>query len=802
MKMKKRILFCLAALTSFSMFSADITLAENGEAKAVIVIPEPAKPIVKLAAKELADHLKKMTGAEFVIAGEAGDKTGIFLGFGETEDFAPDEFVIRAKGNRIDIYGKDTGRKHDLFNYFYDNPDKGTLRGVYNFLDSLGVRWLAPGEDGAHIPRLSVLRIPEQEIRYKPHFRDRQIADAWSFLKFPDAKEYVENVGEVFLWGLRNNVSTRNMVNGCHSEYSLKLFENPEWLAHPSAHRMAKDGTRDPRHSCWTDPFTKEIWLRAVDGCFSGKTPQECGFELKGYLHSRWPNPFISPDEFMIDPMDHSGGNDGRCYCERCNAFRKEHPCADDTELIWQVLGDIARHVEEKYPGRCISTLIYPPKKQLPQTIEKPKNIRVRICMIGPRDLEYPAQMEKDMKLLKDWGDFLGPENIPLWIYQCATAFGNYMPGVPDLYPHLTAKFIETVRPLCAGMFQENHNVTHTYRNLDLYIFLRLMWDPDRNVEKELDEYYTLYYGPAAVPAKELFTRLENDWLKLDPLVFGDPKNPEIVGAVRGNAEDARKLAWGRVYTAEEMKILDGLVQEMLRLSPSDSVYAKRARLLQTYLIRVMESERSDVMEKEERRQKLNLAVPKTADAVPSEEEWNRSPVYELGRAQKLAPELKAAGSFRLLASDNTLFIRAELKEPKMFESKTDPAHASGNIDIWKDNCIELFFYAEKSRKFWQVIVNDNNAWSSQTRGRVLNRWEQMVGLKAATVRNADGWTAEIAVPLKELGTDKTDLRFNLARERNIKGQPTEYSTWSPLATLGNWHSPDNYGTLTFGSEK
>jgi len=28
--------------------------------------------------------------------------------------------------------------------------------------------------------------------------------------------------------------------------------------------------------------------------------------------------------------------------------------------------------------------------------------------------------------------------------------------------------------------------------------------------------------------------------------------------------------------------------------------------------------------------------------------------------------------------------------------------------------------------------------------------------------------------------------------------QPTEYSTWSPLAMSGGWHSPDNYGTMIF----
>ena len=540
-----------------------------------------------------------------------------------------------------------------------------------------------------------------------------------------------------------------------------------------------------------------------MDGYFSGKTPAECGFgNIKGYLHSKWPFPFISLDEFMIDPMDHDNSSDGRCWCDRCQEFRKKVPCVDDTEIIWHVLSDIAKYVEEKYPGRYISTLVYWPKKQLPQTIEKPKNIRVRICMSGPRNLLHPVQHEKYMEQLRDWGALLGPENIPLWVYQCATSFGNYMPGVPDTYPHLTAKFIGIVRPLCAGMYIENHNMTHTYRNLDLYMFLRMMWNPDRDVEKELDEYFSLYYGPAAAPAKELFTRLENNWIKIDPLVFGDPKNPEVLGLVQQNSEQARKIAWSQVYTKEEMKILDGLMQEILRLSPADTVFAKRARILQTWLFQVMKDERSLIMDKEEKRQALKLPVPGIAGDAPSEEEWAGAPEYNLIPAERFSQGLKAAGSFRLLVSKDTLFIRAKLSDPQMAESKTDPEHKSGNQDIWKDNCTEVFLYAEKSKKFWQIIVNDNNAWSSQTRGRVLNRWEQMPGLTAKTERSEDGWTAEIAIPRKELRTDGTDLRFNLTRERNVKGNPAEYSTWSPLATLGNWHSADNYGTLIFEQEK
>ena len=243
----KKLLFLLLVGMLSSFQAAEITLAENGKAKAVIVIPKVAKPIVKLAAQELSGHLMRMTGAEFAVGTQAGDDVSIYLGFGDAEGFANDEYLIEAKGNRIDIYGKDTPKNVDHFNYFYDNPDKGTLRGVHAFLDSLGVRWLAPGDENTYVPERKTLRVPEQKVRFKPHFKDREIVDGWDFMrKYPDAKEYVENTSGFFLWGIRNNVSTRNMVPGCHSEHSLRLYENADWLAHPTAHQLQKNGKRNP----------------------------------------------------------------------------------------------------------------------------------------------------------------------------------------------------------------------------------------------------------------------------------------------------------------------------------------------------------------------------------------------------------------------------------------------------------------------------------------------------------------------------------------------------------------------------
>ena len=87
--MKKAAIVLMAGLAAV-LSAAEITLAENGQAKAGIVIPVKAKPIVQLAARELAEHLKQMTGAEFKISRRPAAKVNFYLGFGDAAKFGPD----------------------------------------------------------------------------------------------------------------------------------------------------------------------------------------------------------------------------------------------------------------------------------------------------------------------------------------------------------------------------------------------------------------------------------------------------------------------------------------------------------------------------------------------------------------------------------------------------------------------------------------------------------------------------------------------------------------------------------------
>ena len=73
-KLLNAMLLTVLLAVSGLLAAGEIVLAENGKAKASIVIPEKCPGVIRFAARELADHLMLMTGAEFRI-GTKADKT-------------------------------------------------------------------------------------------------------------------------------------------------------------------------------------------------------------------------------------------------------------------------------------------------------------------------------------------------------------------------------------------------------------------------------------------------------------------------------------------------------------------------------------------------------------------------------------------------------------------------------------------------------------------------------------------------------------------------------------------------------
>ena len=220
-----------AALVSISTAAAAverITIAENGEANAVIIVAADATAPQRHAADELADFLGQVTGAKFEIVNERNPAKAHLLVGPEaakladpdfsTDGLGADGMVVRTVDDDLILAG---------------GEPRGTLYAVYTFIeDHVGYHWWTP--TASTIPHRPTLRVGPLEVRYVPVLECRET----------DAFGAVE--GD---WSARNKYNGHNhhlrVRQGgkytfepgfCHTFYSListgKYFaDHPEWFS-------------------------------------------------------------------------------------------------------------------------------------------------------------------------------------------------------------------------------------------------------------------------------------------------------------------------------------------------------------------------------------------------------------------------------------------------------------------------------------------------------------------------------------------------------------------------------------------
>lgn len=778
--MIKQLLVILAASCGI-LAGAGITFSDAE----IVLAPKPTS-VAWTAAAELQYHLQKMTGGKFPIVHKRTAKyqNAIYVGAQDAFQKAgmplakvgQDGFLRGVKGKDLYIAGDDDavyGRRsfHDIYFTIWN---RGTMHGAYDFLESQGVVWPIPGKENEYIPRKKTITVPAGVKIDNPVFIERGANGIWNFKKFPDGKEFTKNPGEATVWAMRVRVSNvRGIASGCHSERYLGLAKM--WFKkHPERFQMMKNGKRNPKYSCWSDPAIKEVWLKAADAFFSGKSPASVGMpHLKTWVG------FNVKNEFIIDPDDHSRTNDGRCRCKRCNEFRKKHPGHDDTELYWQTIAYVAKNLEKKHPGKYITTLVYPPKTGFPKTVKLPSNIRVRICQGGIKNMLIPAGLKANLDQINTWGKVVGAKNLPLWTYQFEN-FGRKLPGVPEIYPYLAADYLRTMSGKIAGMRNEFTDPLFLPRFPDLYIQAKLLWNPNQEVKTLLKDFFKAMYGPAAGVMGEISQTFENNFRKYYTAVTPNVSNPKTLGLVR-DGKWLRNYAWSKIYTVKEMDRISAMIDKAEKLAAGQAPYAKRVKLFRKWVWDVAKSERREVMQ--------------MADMIPTltlnKGKW--SPEQKLVSAERLVKEIKNPVSFRMKYDDKNLYISVKASEKEANKLRINPKAALE--DIWRDDTVEFFLYTPSNRTLRQAIFSTANRCAVQYVAAKKHAWKKWPGLKFTMKSDAKQRTVEIVLPMDS--EMKKGFRFNLVRSRKLKNvRGDEAYTWSEAAGLGNWFVTDSYGKI------
>ncbi|MBX3242688.1 MAG: DUF4838 domain-containing protein [Chitinophagaceae bacterium] len=508
--MKKLIQLLLLLLVCHTLTAQKITLVKKGKSPYTIVMPSKATLVEIEAAKVLQDYLYRITGVTVPTGFDTAEEKPEEILIGKVDrpqtreivysDFGRDGLLIRTAGKKLVITG---GYK------------KGIIYGVYTFLDKyLGCRKFAA--EVTYVPKKTVISLP--------------VIDDFQLPAFAFRETYYTEVydPEYMNWHKLHSVSTRGEEKSewgyfVHTFHTLLNPEeygqtNPEYFSYYNGERHAGtvpswDGksVQPAAQLCLTNPDVLEIVCK----------------NLKAAIDKR-------PEALYWSVSQNDNVN--YCRCEHCAALDEKYAAFKPEEKMLSTHGGekypalgmgslltFINQVADRFPDKIISTLAYQYTRVPPKGIVPRKNVNIMLCSIeSSRNDPMEAGDKPFAEDLIGWGKLT--DNILVWDY--VIRFSNLLAPFPNLrilQPNL--QFLHRNR--VSAMFEQgNRDRGGEFANLRAYLISRMLWNPDIDLQKEMDEFLNGYYGAAAPDIKEYINLLHDHnqaGMEVKMSIFGKP---------------------------------------------------------------------------------------------------------------------------------------------------------------------------------------------------------------------------------------------------------------------------------------
>ena len=466
---------------------ADITLVQDGQPKASIVIGTKAASQAVEAAKALQDTLKRISGATLEIVPEDKPVTGsrILVGrsqavtalgveapSGHSYTMEEEGFVVRTVGADLVLVGNE------------DWHFEGTSFAVYDFLErDLGCRWFFPGPYGEVLPNTPTITIGAVNRTERPSFRIRDIwYSGWMPVSDDDRRWMTE-------WYHRNKLSKLELsLPGDGSVTRLAPAEQ-YFEKHPEIYAIDKDGKRMKDMLCMSEPEAVRIAAETIKQAFRSD-PAMLSFG------------FAPPDGHP------------QCYCERCQRnfpgfYGKGYGDPSLSEVWFQFANKIAEDVYKEFPQRWVLTNGYANRVRPPESIKSlSPNLGIQsavlpACSFHPTGSPVCWQRAGYKQVMDRWSNAL--KFIVVYDYDPGKALDN----LPFPMLHNLRKDFPYFKSIGLwGFWTEGENawmVTH----LNYYIRAKLMWNVNADVDALVRDYCQRFYGAAAEPIEQYIWTLE-----------------------------------------------------------------------------------------------------------------------------------------------------------------------------------------------------------------------------------------------------------------------------------------------------
>ncbi len=725
-----------------------IGLVQGGLPVAEIVVAENPPRMTALAVEELQTHLEKISGARlpevhspsgelpvqvYVGRSEHTDALGIAVDdledgafrmvsgdnwlalVGKDEDYVPKgphtfqpstheehgalmlEWDRLAGGTYRNPVGGRVGRDRNRTEGWFQQDQRGSLNAVYEFLRGQGVRWYMPGELGEIIPQSDTVTFAaNQDLELRPSYPVRIMAFS-SFHSTPR---------EEILWYLRLGLSHYSTLLGNLGTHGLREIlgreeiqqEHPEYFALVSGRR---DNQRELKSQ----------------GCLSSEGLFEETVRYARAVFDVYGEPAVSimpPDSMRF------------CECELCvgKDTPDDGPEGIHSDYVWNFINRVAIELEKTHPDRKIVSCAYSTYTLPPKTIEQlSPNI-----LVGIVHGRSPGREPQERAALRDAWKEKTSNPLMFWEHYPFTHRGTFL---PVYFPKRIAKDLATLKGESAGEFIETaiamtkdrgHGLhAPEFNHLNVYVTAGGLWDADQDFDALLDEYYELFYGPAAEEMSAFVDYSEANWQTMKGNLESIDTALELLNAAVAKAPE------GTPY-AERLALLDNFFNGLR--AHREVVARGRVDVPQATVV-IWDGERVKV------------------DGKLDDGAWQRLPAFALSNNEDGSPaEFKT--DFRLfwqggrLGGDLYVGISCQIPEGL---TPLAAGERNGDTAIFDGETVELLIETP-AHSYYQIVVNPNGLQIDLDRfgGKLGYQWTAQAEV-ATHVENGI-WIAEIRIPV------------------------------------------------------
>lgn len=466
-------------------------LTRNGRALWRIVMPHPAHETVKLAAHELHRFLMEISGASLPTQTELQPIGDYEILVGRSGRLADYGIQVDWEALGEEGYVMKSGEKWILL---AGATPRGTLYAVYAFLEEvLGCHWLS--SDCSVIPRNMQVEVGDLDIVDKPAFESREAYWSDAF----DGTYAVRNRMNSNKADISIRQGGRMKFYNFHHSFNDLVPVQKYFETHPEYFSMVDGKRKDGQTQlCLTNPDVLKIatekvreWIRENPDC-----------KVFSVAQNDW---------------------DYHCTCPNCLAIDEREGTPVGTVLHF--VNQIAEAIHDDHPDILIHTFAYRYTRKAPKYIKPHPNVIVRLCSIeccfshtldgksfaplhpsaNNPDMAALASLEcmkEDetifMRDLREWGAIC--KHLYIWDY--VTMFSHYLMPLPNF--DVLAENMKIFRDHgVAGIFEQGNfsqGGGGHLAELEAYLQAKLMWNPDCDVEKHMQDFLKGYYGEAAAP--------------------------------------------------------------------------------------------------------------------------------------------------------------------------------------------------------------------------------------------------------------------------------------------------------------